>query len=177
MNYSAAIFFCTLMLGGCQDESRSATDRVQSLPPVDPVKLLTRPFRDVDLELTVWHYVVSPQEIRGVISVRNVATEPVALIDRWNSMGSEQWHVVVDGRDVFSNPQHEWEKNGYTESTIDGNSIRAISFVLHAQRTPAEKYWEFTPKDAPFPGWIDASTGEFHPINEKPNVQIGRAHV
>jgi hypothetical protein len=77
--------------------------------------LLDRPSHDDDLSLEVFHRVVSASEIRGVIRVRQVGPGSISLADRKNSWGSRQWHVIINGNDVLSDPRRDWEKNFYID--------------------------------------------------------------
>jgi len=75
------------------------------------------------LSLTSDHVVVSPDLIRGILTIRNTGTRPIAMIDRWNSWGAYQWRFQV-GAESAGNPQHSWWANVYTETVLAPGEVR-----------------------------------------------------
>jgi hypothetical protein len=116
-------------------------------PHANPISLLDRPSRDSDIALEVYHRFVSSSEIRGVILVRHVGTEPISLADRWNTWGSRQWQIIIDGHDVLSDSRREWEKNYYTYTVLSDHVTRAIPFVLRETGTDDQSSWQFIPTE------------------------------
>ena len=78
-----------ILLSACSsNEPRSAATAATTY--VDPISLLGQSSTDADLALEVWHRVVSPLEIHGVIVIHHIGINRVSLVDRWNSWGSDQ---------------------------------------------------------------------------------------
>jgi hypothetical protein len=117
------------------------------LPHANLISLLDRPSRDSDISLEVFHRFVSLSEIRGVILVRHVGAEPISLADRWNTWGSRQWRIIIDGHDVLSDSRREWEKNYYTYTVLSDHVTRAIPFVLRETGTDDQSSWQFIPTE------------------------------
>ena len=120
----------------------------------DPRILLGRPDHDDDLAIEAFHWLVSPQEIHGVIRVRHLGHGPVGLTDRWNSWGAYQWNIVIGGIHVLSNPQQEWTRNFFTETIIADHGTWTASYVGYLNPHSEWKNWAFSQNTS----WLDPVT-------------------
>jgi hypothetical protein len=75
------------------------------------------------------HVMVSPDLIRGVLTVRNVGREPVAFVDHGNSWGAYQ--ATFGGRGWSArNPVDTWRANFYTETVLTPGEVRHACFCI-----------------------------------------------
>jgi hypothetical protein len=90
------------------------------------------------------HVVQGPDLIRGVVTVRNVGSEPIALVERKNSWGAWQWTLGGPGWSA-GNPQHEWKENWYSEAVLAPGEVGHARFCITRSRsiqpTPADNWW------------------------------------
>lgn len=126
-----------LLLTGCEKASLTA--------PVAAIKgAVARRGTHSGLTVGCAHVVVSPDLIRGILTVRNIGPEPLSLVERWNSFGAYQWFF---GGRVWSagNPQHEWTENVYTETVLAPGEVRHARFCITRSRidelVPNEHWW------------------------------------
>jgi hypothetical protein len=124
--------------------------------------LLTKPAQDADLALDAFHWVDSARQLHGVIRVRHVGDHPVGLIERQNSWGFAQWHVVIDGQQVFANPHHPFNwvtKNYFSAVPLRDRDVQYVNFDCGLAPSVRDYTWRFCP--CRFPDalmWTDPCT-------------------
>jgi hypothetical protein len=132
--------------------------------PVQPLAQSARPQVQAGLFLTSSHVVVSPELMLGVLTVRNVGTAPIALVDRWNSWGAYQWWLSI-GTESAGNPQCSWYRNFYSESVIAPGELRHAWFQVTRSRKngPVREsaWWFMTGGFTGATDWNDESIPRF----------------
>lgn len=113
-----------LLLAGCGRQAGPS----QTTTPALPRRLTTS-----GLVITCAHVVVGPELIRGVLTAQNNGTEPLSIVDRWNSWGAYQWTLSIDGQSA-GNPQMAWDENGYSETVLRPGETRHARFYITRRR-------------------------------------------
>jgi hypothetical protein len=123
MRRHCPIALLAVLLAGCGNEASSPK----------PARVVRRQIKS-GLIITCGHVVVGPELICGVLTARNTGTEPIAVIDRWNSWGAYQWRLTV-GAASAENPQSQWWANAYTEALLVPGETRHAWFTVTRSRT------------------------------------------
>jgi hypothetical protein len=131
-----------LLLAGCGRQAGPS----QTTTPALPRRLTTS-----GLVITCIHVVVGPELIRGALTARNNSTEPLSIVDRWNSWGAYQWTLSIDGQSA-GNPQTAWDENGYSETVLRPGETRHARFYITRRRDaspPGVEAWYFLVGEPP----------------------------